>query len=133
VDLTLRVVATSSQYNYYEKGDYNAALENFGQVDYSYYDTAVIEKTLSETSSEIVGITYYPNDPLGEEYWKERIFLNANGTIWGNSFYDDNGTPADEDDDIDSYGSVEAAEDNLTTEPPVYWVFGENNGLTRVQ
>ncbi|MFP4427459.1 MAG: hypothetical protein ACLFPP_13475, partial [Spirochaetaceae bacterium] len=26
VDLTLRVVATSSQYNYYEKGDYNAAL-----------------------------------------------------------------------------------------------------------
>ncbi len=126
VDLTFRVVATSTQYNIYGEEDYNAALENFGEEDYSYYDTAVIAKTLSESSSEIVGITYYPNDPPGEEYWKERIFLNQNGTIWGTSFYNsENGT--------ESYGTINDAETLLDAEYPVEYVFGANTGLTKVQ
>lgn len=136
VDLTFRVVATSTQYNIYGEEDYNAALENFGEEDFSYYDTAVIAKRLPElesSSTEIVAITYYPNDPPGEEYWKEKIFLNPDGTIWGTSFYNDNGTPNDEDNYIDSYGSIADAENNLVDEYPVEWLFGPNTGLTKVQ
>jgi len=133
VDLTYRVVATSTQYNIYGREDYNAALESFGEVDYEYYDTAVLAKTLSETSTELVAITYYPNDPVGDQYWKERIFLNADETIWGTYSYNDNGTPTDEDDDIESYGSIDDAETNLNSEYPVEWPFGENQGLTKVQ
>ena len=132
-DLTMRVVATSSQYNVYFNEDYNAAAEAFGLVDNGYYDTAIIAETISETTSEVVGITYYPNDPPGEEYWKEKIFLNPDGTIWGTSFYDDSGTPGDDNDDIESYGTIANAKNNLTSEYPVEWVFGVNNGLTRVQ
>jgi hypothetical protein len=135
VDLTMRVVATSSQYNIYERAEYNASARTLlGIVAVeTYYDTGIIAEIISETSTEIVAVTYYPEDPPGEEYWKERIFLNENGTIWGSSFYNDGGTPDDTDDDVYSYGTITTAKNQLTTEDDIFRPFGTDNGLTKVQ
>ena len=126
LEASLRVVATRTQYNIRERVTYSPALQTlWGVANDDYYDVAYISKILTEDADSIIAITYYPADAPGAQYWKEEVFLNPSGTIWGTYWYDAVN-------DITAFGSVADAETNATTRAGVNYYSTALDGLVKV-
>jgi hypothetical protein len=133
LEANLRVVATRTQYNIRETVVYSSALQTlWGVFNDDYYDVAYISKILTEDADSIIAITYYPGDAPGSQYWKEEIFLNPSGRIWGTVWFDNNGTPAEDSDDTYGFGSISAAETNATTRQDAGYYSTSLDGLTKI-